>query len=42
MELIMNTKIRRPTKQSGMTLIELMIALVVLMVGIVGSMALIA
>jgi Tfp pilus assembly protein PilV len=42
MELTMNTKIRRPTKQSGMTLIELMIALVVLMVGIVGSMALIA
>jgi Tfp pilus assembly protein PilV len=42
MELIMKKHIRRQTKESGMTLIELMIALVVLMVGIVGSVALIA
>jgi prepilin-type N-terminal cleavage/methylation domain-containing protein len=40
----LNTQIRsdRYRKQRGMTLIELMIAMVVLMVGVVGSMALIA
>ena len=40
MELKM--KSRKKQNQQGMTLIELMIALVVLMVGVVGSMALIA
>jgi prepilin-type N-terminal cleavage/methylation domain-containing protein len=40
MELKM--KSRKKRNQQGMTLIELMIALVVLMVGVVGSMALIA
>ena len=40
MELKM--EIRKKRNQRGMTLIELMIALVVLMVGVVGSMALIA
>jgi len=42
MELIMKKNIRKRNQQSGMTLIELMIAMVVLMVGVVGSMALIA
>jgi prepilin-type N-terminal cleavage/methylation domain-containing protein len=40
MELKMN-KQRRTSKERGMTLIELMIAMVVLLVGVVGSMALI-
>jgi prepilin-type N-terminal cleavage/methylation domain-containing protein len=41
MELKMTRQTRKPHKQSGMTLIELLIAMVVLMVGVVGSMALI-
>ena len=42
MELIANKTKRAFRKERGMTLIELMIAMVVLLVGIVGSMALIA
>lgn len=41
MELIMKKNTRKRNQQSGMTLIELMIAMVVLLVGIVGTMALI-
>lgn len=42
MELTPKMRRNSKNKQSGMTLIELMIAMVVLMVGVVGSMALIA
>src|SRR5262249_36895720 len=42
MELIMKKNARKRDQQRGMTLIELMIAMVVLLVGIVGCMALIA
>jgi prepilin-type N-terminal cleavage/methylation domain-containing protein len=41
-ELSKRPLIQRSKKQGGMTLIELMIAMVVLLVGVVGSMALIA
>src|SRR5579862_5470045 len=41
-ELTMRPRIQRGKSQRGMTLIELMIAMVVLLVGVVGSMALIA
>ena len=41
MELTMRKKMRKQTSQSGSTLIELMIAMLVLVVGVVGSMALI-
>jgi Tfp pilus assembly protein PilV len=41
MELNMKNNIRKRTRERGSTLIELMIAMVVLLVGIVGSMALI-
>jgi prepilin-type N-terminal cleavage/methylation domain-containing protein len=40
-ELTMRPRIQRAKSQRGMTLIELMIAMVVLLVGVVGSMALI-
>jgi prepilin-type N-terminal cleavage/methylation domain-containing protein len=42
MELSKRDKRRGNSKERGMTLIELMIAMVVLLVGVVGSMALIA
>lgn len=41
-ELTMRPNVQGSKKQRGMTLIELMIAMVVLLVGVVGSMALIA
>ncbi len=41
MELNMKKNIRKQSRERGSTLIELMIAMVVLLVGIVGSMALI-
>ena len=42
MELTLRKKKARARNERGMTLIELMIALVVLLVGVVGSMALVA
>jgi Tfp pilus assembly protein PilV len=42
MELTMRKKKARTRNERGMTLIELMIALIVLLVGVVGSMALVA
>jgi prepilin-type N-terminal cleavage/methylation domain-containing protein len=42
MELTTHTKKAVAQKQRGMTLIELMIAMIVLMVGVIGSMALVA
>jgi prepilin-type N-terminal cleavage/methylation domain-containing protein len=42
MELTMRKHLNKRNQQRGMTLIELMIAMVVLLVGVVGSMALIA